>query len=93
MACTLTPGDAVERREAWGRLARAALIDRARSGNGVTLRFRAGAEHELRALVAAERECCPFLTLQVREDGDGLTLEITGPQYAAPVLDAFAGVS
>jgi hypothetical protein len=36
--------------------------------------------------VAAERECCPFLTMDLRTAGDELVLEVTGPEAAAPII-------
>ena len=34
----------------------------------------------------AEAECCPFLSLDLRRDGDALELTITGPDEAAPII-------
>jgi len=58
----------------------------------VRLRFRAadGVEGSLRALVAAERECCPFLDFELASEEDELVLRIAGPPQALPILDAFA---
>jgi hypothetical protein len=64
-----------------------------RSGIGVTLRFRhdVGLEAELRAVVEAEAECCPFLRLGVRRVGDSLELAVAGPPEAQPIVDEMFG--
>jgi hypothetical protein len=56
-------------------------------GAPVVLRFSADEEtrNRLDRVVAAERECCPFLDLTVRE-GRTLELSIDGPDDAAPVI-------
>jgi hypothetical protein len=56
-------------------------------GAPVVLRFSADEEtrNRLDRVVAAERECCPFLDLKVRE-GETLELTIDGPDDAAPVI-------
>jgi hypothetical protein len=57
-------------------------------GAPVVLQFTADEEtrNRLDRIVAAERECCPFLDLTVRE-GETLELTIDGPGDAAPVID------
>jgi len=93
IACTLSPADAAQRAGEWRRLAAAALVERERSPGRALLRFRDGDEVEpaLRRLVEAERECCAFLDLRLGRDRDTLTLEISGPPQADPILDSFAG--
>ena len=93
IACTLSPADAAQRAGEWRRLAAAALVERERSPGRALLRFRDVDEVEpaLRRLVEAERECCAFLDLRLGRDSDTLTLEISGPPQADPILDSFAG--
>jgi hypothetical protein len=54
-------------------------------GSRALLRFRPGADvrARLEAIVAAEAECCAFLTLTLTDD-NALTIE--GPPAAAPVV-------
>jgi hypothetical protein len=62
--------------------------------NSVRLRFRLdrGVEDELQELSALERECCPFLVLQVEKSPGEAVLTIQGPPEAGLLLDdAFGG--
>jgi hypothetical protein len=86
IACTLTAAQYRERTDDIARLACAALRDRRRIDGGVRLTFDAAARERLEAFVAAERECCPFLTMDLRTAGDELVLEVTGPEAAAPII-------
>ena len=87
IACTLT-GASLEERAAWlGRLGEAALIEAVWDGNHLALRFRPEAADDVRELVRAETECCPFLGFEVESRVDQLRLGITGPPDAGPVLD------
>jgi hypothetical protein len=88
IACTLAPGDYAARTAEIEALARAALRTREPIAHGLRLTFDATAEDDLRALVAAEAACCPFLTLDLARDGKQLRLDVTGPDDAAPVIDA-----
>jgi hypothetical protein len=94
VACSLTGSDFEERARRWRVLAERALVDSKRSGEGVRLSFEPvdGVEAELRELVALEGECCPFLRMGIEEDGR-LTLVVSGPPDAAPILDAFAALA
>jgi hypothetical protein len=51
------------------------------------LRFRGDprTRARLEAIVAAERDCCAFLTFDLGEDRGELTLSIAGPPDAEPV--------
>lgn len=55
---------------------------------------RAGLRERLDAIVAAERECCPFLTMRVSATGGALVLAIEAPEGAEAILaelvEAFA---
>ena len=88
--CSLNTGEREERGDEVRRLAAAALIRRERSAEGVRFEYRASAETEaaLRDLIHRERECCPFLSLDLRPGPEVLVLEIGGPPGAASVLDA-----
>jgi hypothetical protein len=88
IACTLT-GASLAERAAWlRRLGDAALVEGAREGNRLLLEFRPEAADDVRELVRAENECCPFLGFEVRATEEAVGLTVTGPQDAGPVLDA-----
>jgi hypothetical protein len=88
IACTLT-GASLEERAAWfGRLGEAALIDGVRHGDRLLLRFRPDAADDVRELVRAEAECCPFLDFAVEQRDGEVRLDVGGPTEAGPVLDA-----
>lgn len=91
IACTLTPGARTERLAAIDALAADALVARERTADGLRVRLRATAETERRArdLIAAEAECCAFLTFSLDRAGDELVLSVAGPPEAGPVLDRF----
>ena len=89
IACTLTPGAYRERIEALTALAARALRSRERTADGERLTFADSAENErdLRAAVAAEAACCPFLRMDLRRGADGLVLDVAGPEDARPVIE------
>ena len=93
IACTLSADDAERRVAEWSDLRREHLIGRDDLLDGVRLRFAAqpGLEDDVRALAAAEAECCAFLTLDVAGDDGEVRLEVTGPDDARPVIAALAG--
>lgn len=87
IACTLTGASLAERAGWLRRLGAAALVEGTRTGDRLELRFRPEAADDLRELVRAEGECCPFLSFE-RVDRDGeLRLSVSGPAEAGPVLD------
>lgn len=73
-----------------------ALLARERLETSVRLRFRrvADVETRLTELVALERECCPFLILELETLPGEIVLTISGPESAAALLDdAFGGTA
>src|SRR5437016_2473548 len=88
LACTLS---AVERqaRRAWIGGLSEYLLSRAPTTDGALLRFRASPETEqqLRALVAAEARCCPFLDFELSSNESTLELTIRGPNDARVIID------
>ncbi len=65
------------------------MLKRTTIASGVRLRFRGedGVAERLEELIAAERECCPFLDMTLTgADGD-LVVDITAPRDAQPVLE------
>jgi len=87
-ACALPVAVLADRRRLNAELAARALHARELVPGGIRLRFPADAEteRELRALVAAEAECCPFLELALGACGGALTLDVTGPVEARPLI-------
>jgi hypothetical protein len=91
IACTLTPGDMTERLALIDALSDDALLDRAKTEDGVRVRLRdtPDVERRTRELVAAESACCAFLDFDLRREDGALVLDITGPADARPVIDMF----
>jgi MerR family copper efflux transcriptional regulator len=88
IACSLSAGDQAERLRDLASLSERVVGARATEEGGSLIRFRPDCDTKSRlvGLVAAERECCPFLELSLAEDGQGLTLSIEGPADAEPVI-------
>jgi hypothetical protein len=82
VACTLTSAELRARQAGTAELARRSL----RSRDGGLLVFDLDAEAALRSVIAAEAECCPFLSFDLRRAGNALELRITGPDEAAPII-------
>lgn len=90
IACSLDAG-ALEQRLADVRaVGDEALLGTAPDG---TLRFRAtpAIRERLEAILAAEAECCAFLTLDLREKDGELRLTLSAPEGAEPVVAELAG--
>ena len=88
IACTLSAADYAARTRDIRELARRALRSRQRIPEGARLTFEPGADTErrLRELVAAEALCCPFLHMDLSAARDALTLDVTGPAEAEPII-------
>ena len=89
IACSLGAGDLNDRLAEIADLGRDALFEAELAGLRAELRFaRApGIAQRLAQIVAAESECCAFLTMTVREQADALVLTITAPEGAELVLE------
>ncbi len=89
IACTLTARELSERGRRITELAAGSLRSRQALSDGVRLVFAAdpGTEREVRALVADETQCCPFLGFRLSRTAEALVLEVTGPQEAQPLMD------
>lgn len=74
-------------------LGRDALVDAHTEPTRAQLRFVAGAGVRTRvdALVAAESQCCAFLTMSVSEEPGSVVLTIETPEAAEPVLAELVG--
>jgi hypothetical protein len=88
IACTLAPGDYRDRTRALAALAARALRGREQTADGERLVFADSpdTERELRAMIAAEADCCAFLRMDLRRADDGLVLDVAGPQEARPII-------
>ena len=88
IACTLGPGQYADRTGELAELAARALRSREQTQVGERLVFTdtPQIEQELRAVIAAESSCCAFLAMNLLRSGDGLVLDITGPEDARPVI-------
>jgi len=95
VACSLTESGLAERAGRWARLAARAMTERERTGHGIRVGFRPGpgTEEELRGLVAAETECCPWATWTVHADGSRLVLDVRSAGHGVAALHAmFTGL-
>jgi hypothetical protein len=92
LACTLGADDGAARLRRWQALAEQSAPRARREGNRLEVRWRVDADGagELEALVAAERECCAFVTWSVsRQDPDSI-LEVTAAAGRPEDLDGIA---
>jgi hypothetical protein len=89
LACSLSIGDRAER-ERWLKRLRRQSLGASSTADGVTVRFAASdpLEADVRALAAAEGNCCPFLSFEVERRADAIELVISGPGDARPIIDA-----
>jgi hypothetical protein len=89
IVCTLPPAELNGRQADIALIAQNALLWRRPIEHGALLRFTADAdtERQLREIVAAEAECCAFLSMDLRYADDALELEVTGPDVARPIIE------
>jgi hypothetical protein len=87
IACSLDAGSLAARRD---EMRAVPLL-----GARVQLRFAADSRAAVERIVAAESECCPFLTMRLAQEDDALVLTVDAPRGAEAVLagmvEAFAG--
>ena len=81
IACTLDASDQKQRLADWASLLREAS-GREETAEGIRYSFAAELEPRVRALAAAEKECCAFLELELARVGDELELTVTAPLEA-----------
>ena len=95
IACSLSPGEQAERLDAVARLSKKALFGAEQTSEGLRLHFSAGpgVEDELKQLIKAESECCPFLEFQLKPRQDELVLQVDGPEQAQPVIHDLFGLT
>jgi hypothetical protein len=85
IACRLDPAALAGRRGEWLALRRARTGE-VRTATTLTTTWRrdAGVQAELERLVAAERECCPFLSLELTIRDGSVTLVTGFPEGLSP---------
>lgn len=91
IACSLDAGAAKDRYGEWERLLADGLLGRQDVPGGVLLALDPGVLARARTLVEAERACCAFLDLRLRDDVVPASLRITGPPETLPVIALLAG--
>jgi MerR family copper efflux transcriptional regulator len=93
LACSLSAAEGAERAARWRALLDAHLLSRTATTLGQRLAFRPDPEAggELDALVAAERECCPFLDLTIERFDDAVILDVSGPPEASEIVETTFG--
>lgn len=87
IACTLSPEQLPDRVAEMTGLGRVSLIDAKRHSGRAVLRFRPAAREQLAALVAAEAECCAFLTLDLCDEAEAVVLTVEGPTGTEQLVD------
>jgi hypothetical protein len=90
-ACTLDRGALGERIAEWAALRERSLLERTDTGQTRRSRWSLEGLTELRRLVAAEHQCCPFLAFQLTVGPQTATLETRFPEGASPQLFAEVG--
>src|SRR3712207_3435239 len=93
IACSLSSTGLADRLQAMATLGRDALLDSRTDGTRAVLRFAAvaGIRDRVDALVAAESDCCAFLTMGLGEEPDTIVLTIEAPEGADAALGEVVG--
>jgi hypothetical protein len=95
IACALSASELPVRLAQMAELGRAALLDSRHDGTRAEFRFAAGVRERVEAIVAAESECCAFLTMRVSEEPGAVVLAIDAPDDAELIVqelvEAFRG--
>lgn len=92
IACSLGAADLGNCLAEIERVGADSLLSHRREGAAHILCFKGDARtrQRLKAILAAERECCPFLELDLEQDGPQLVLTIAAPAEAATIAAALA---
>jgi len=86
IACTLSPIDYRARMLSIATLTREALRSVEHRGRTLELTYAPEAIARVRQLIAQERECCAFLTLELHERAYDVQLWVTVPEGAEHVV-------
>jgi hypothetical protein len=89
IACSLSAGELHVRQAQIAELGDDALVEARVEGRHADLHFRgrAAVRERVERFVAAESECCAFLTMRVEETPSEVRLTIDAPGGAEPVLE------
>jgi MerR family copper efflux transcriptional regulator len=93
LACSLSAAEGAKRAVRWRALLNTHLLSSTATTFGQRLAFPSDPEvsGELDALVAAERECCPFLDLTVERFDHALILDVSAPPEASAIVETMFG--
>jgi hypothetical protein len=91
IACSLSADELPPRLDAIGEIGRTSLLAVEHAGGRAELRFRPAARDAIAAIVAAEAECCAFLSMELRDEPEALVLTIGAPKGSEPVLHELVG--
>jgi hypothetical protein len=80
IACSLPADDLRQRLDEIAALTAESLLGQSTEGDVQILRFRSDptTRRRLEQIVTAEAECCPFLDLELSQEGDDLILRVAG---------------
>ena len=89
IACSLSATELSGRLRDMAELGHAALLDVHREPTRAELRFVAdgGVRDRVERIVAAESQCCAFLSMSVSDEPDTVVLGVEAPQGTELVLD------
>jgi hypothetical protein len=89
IACSLSAGELHVRRAQIAELGDDALVEARVEGRHADLSFKGGAavRERVERFVAAESECCAFLTMRVEDAPDEVRVAIDAPDGAEAVLE------
>lgn len=89
IACSLSASELPERLADMSAIGSASLLGVEADDGRAVLRFRPDPPtgERLATIVAAEQECCAFLTMRLSDEPDAISLTIEAPAGAEPVLD------
>lgn len=92
VACTLGAGDLRRRLDQIAALGADSLLSHEEVGKGHVLRFRndESTRRRLEKIVTAEAKCCPFLELEIDEQGQVLLLALAASDEGQAIADELA---
>src|SRR3982074_1337799 len=86
IACSLRATELRERLADMSATGESSLLAADVNGSRAVLRFRPSAGEQLAAIVAAEAQCCAFLSMKLDDASDAIRLTIEAPSGADSVL-------
>jgi hypothetical protein len=86
IVCSLGATELTQRLAEMSAIGSASLLAAEIDGSRAVLRFRPDAAKQLAAIVAAEAQCCAFLSMKLDDAGDSVRLTIEAPVGAESVL-------